>query len=86
MSVTRPALLIMAPEDYWTTYLERESAGKWLPEINALADELRVALDMRIDLVSLSNATFEMGLDGTPARLTGLCKIRPVDELVERSN
>ncbi len=80
LSATRPTLVVMAPEDYWTGYLNHPRAGRWLPAINGLVSRLRGILGLETCLVALLDAEFEMGVSGKRARLVGNCHMASVDE------
>ena len=69
----RPALMIMAPEDYWLSYLSHPKAGVWWPLLQNLADELANILRLETHFIALRDAGFEMGLEGKPPRLLGSC-------------
>ncbi len=58
---TRPDLIVMAPSDYWHSYLNKPSAGDWLPMLETMVSEVRQKLHINIHLCSLLNADFEMG-------------------------
>lgn len=73
LSATQPTLVVMAPEDYWTEYLNHPKAGSWLPAIHDLVSGLRGTLGLETCLVSLLDARVEMGV------LVGNCRMAPVD-------
>ena len=80
LPASRPALVVMAPDNYWARYLDYPRAGTWLSAVHDLISGLREALGLEAHLVALLDATFEMGLSGQPARLTGRCRMASVDE------
>ena len=80
LSACRPTLVVMAPDDYWTGYLERPRAGRWLSAVRSLVSGLRDTLGLETYLLALLDARFEMGLSGQPARLVGSCRMVSVDE------
>lgn len=80
-STVRPALLVMAPEDYWRDYLDRRSVGSWYPTVRGLAKRLAAAMAMEIHLLVLRNSKFQMGLNRKRPRLEGILNIISVDEL-----
>ena len=80
LSASRPALVVMAPDNYWAGYLDRPTAGRWLSAIRDLVSGLRDALGLEAYLLALLDARFEMGLSGQPARLIGSCRMVSVDE------
>ena len=80
LSVARPMLIVMAPDNYWAGYLGRPRAGNWLSATRDLASGLQDALGLETNLLALLDAEFDMGLSGHPARLIGECRIASVDE------
>ncbi len=80
LSVSRPTLVVMAPDNYWSGYLDHPKAGKWLSAVCDLVSGLRDTLGLESYLLALLDAKFEMGLSGQPARLTGSCRVVSVDE------
>ncbi len=78
---SRPTLVVMAPDDYWTGYLDHPKAGRWFPAVRDLVAGLRDTLGLETYLLALRDARFEMGLGRQPARLIGSCRLVSVDEL-----
>ena len=79
LRIGRPTLLVMAPSDYWLAYLGNDRIGDWLPVITDFLERLQKALSIQIELISLIDSGFEMGLDGKPAYLTGDCRLETID-------
>jgi hypothetical protein len=77
----RPALMVMAPEDYWLSYLRKPRAGDWWPPLERLATDLAVSLSLESHFIALRDAHFDMGLAGNPPRLTGACLPIKVSDL-----
>ncbi len=75
---TRPDLIVMAPSDYWHSYLNKPSAGDWLPVLETIVSEVRQKLHINIHLCSLLNADFEMGSSNKQPVLKNNCHIVPV--------
>lgn len=69
----RSALMVMAPEDYWLSYLRKPRADDWWPPLERLATDLAVSLSLESHFIALRDAHFDMGLSGNPPRLTGAC-------------
>ena len=65
--------MVMAPEDYWLSYLGHPKAGDWWPPLERLATELADSLGLESHFIALRYAQFDMGLSGNPPRLTGAC-------------
>ena len=80
LSASRPALVVMAPDNYWAGYLDHPAAGRWLHAVRDLVSGLRDTLGLEAYLLALLDARFEMGLSGQPARLIGRCRMVSVDE------
>lgn len=81
LKVGKPELLIMAPLNYWSGYLNKKAAGSWAISIKNLADKIYDHIKIRVHFLSLRDAQFEMGLNNKPAELTGNCRIEPVEAL-----
>ena len=77
----KPDLVVMAPTDYWSGYLNKQAAGNWTQTLSALAGKISSSLDIKIHFLSLRNPSFEMGLNGNPPTLTGDCQINHVPKL-----
>lgn len=82
---TRPDLIVMAPNDYWISYLSHPRAGDWLPVFETMVTECKQKLHINIHLTSLLNAEFKMGSFEKRPRMKGQCKLVPVG-LVMASN
>ena len=80
----RPDLIVMAPEDYWLSYMEHQEAGPWLPILRDITVQLSDVLGLRADLVALENVRFEMGGDGRAPRLTSPCSLVQVENVEAR--
>ncbi len=85
LSLARPALIVLAPEDYWTKYLENPKTGAWRPALRDLASRIHQATGLQTHTLALRDAAFEMSLDGKPGRLTGDCRIVSIEELEQKS-
>lgn len=81
LAVRRPALMVVAPDDYWLGYLNHPRAGEWLPTLDRLARKLESRLHISTHFVALVDAGFRMGLGGEAPRLTGNCRLVAVAEL-----
>ena len=75
---TRPDLIVMAPSDYWHSYLSKSSAGDWLPVIETMITEFRQKLHINIHLCSLLDADFEMGSFQKRPILKNQCHLVPI--------
>lgn len=74
----RPDLIVLAPKPYWDYYLNKPSAGDWLPVFENLIDQLHEMLDLQVQLISLINADFEMGSKDIKPRLIDNCRMDSV--------
>ena len=81
LSATRPILTIMAPEEYWSRYLENTSTGSWLPELVRVIDSLKGQLKLEVRMVALKGAKLEMGLGGKHPVLHGNCEFVSVEQI-----
>lgn len=79
----RPALVIMAPTDYWSAYLDHEKTGEWWPAMLKLSDQLARVLDLECHFIALRDSEFSMGLNGQKPQLTGDCSMINVASLIE---
>ena len=70
---TKPDLIVMAPNDYWQSYINKSSAGNWLQVFEELISGIRQTLQINTYLVSLSNAEFEMGSSKKKPKLLNHC-------------
>ena len=80
LSACRPTLVVMAPDDYWAGYVDCPPAGAWYSAVRSLISGLGDTLGLEVHLLALLDAGCDMGLEGTPARLTGDCRMVSVDE------
>jgi hypothetical protein len=80
-NASKPTLIVLAPDEYWKRYLLNKSAGNWLPEIINISNKINEALTIEIILLGMTDSEFEMGLEGTPAKLTGDCKLVSVESI-----
>ena len=83
---SRPCLVVMAPEEYWSDYIQHKKAGEWWPALCGLADQLETAIGMESHFVVLRNAGFEMGLNGQKPYLTDKCSMVGLDEFIRESS
>ncbi len=81
LTEARPALVVMAPAEYWTGYLGHPKAGEWISAIRDLAAGITDAMHLEVHLLALLDAGFEMGLEGKPPRLTGDPRVVSLAEL-----
>lgn len=77
-----PALVVMAPRDYWVGYAEHPKAGEWWTNLKALVSEIDNLLRLETHFLALRNATFQMGSKGQNPLLTGDCSLVGVGELI----
>jgi len=78
----QPALIVMATEEYWSTYLNHQKAGDWWPVLRRLADQLEKALGLESHFLVLRDAKFSMGLEGQKPQLLGDCSLISLAELI----
>ena len=80
-----PVLIVMAPHDYWTGYLEHPRAGEWWPILSRLATEIDDMLGLETHFLGLRNATFRMGGQDRDPEMTGHYSVFGVNELTEQT-
>ena len=78
---SRPHLIVLAPEDYWSYYLEKTPAGGWMTPLTNLTKKICQLLKMEVHFVSITNAEFHWGGNGKPATMKSNCKFVTVKEL-----
>ncbi|MEA1890214.1 MAG: hypothetical protein U9N50_10600 [Pseudomonadota bacterium] len=78
----RIALILIAPELYWSKYIHYPRAGDWLPALQNLADQVSSSLKLDTHFLSLHDSTFKMGLDGESPRLVNGCSLKSVANLI----
>ena len=76
-----PNMLIMAPQDYWTGYLEHSIAGKWWPALRDLAAEIAELLGLRSKFLALQDVELRMGTSETPPLLSSDISLLDIAEL-----
>ncbi len=76
----RPDLIVMAPQEYWHSYLSKPTAGDWLPVLEGFITELRLKLGISIHLYSLINVDFEMGSSNQRPLLKSQCEMHTVGQ------
>lgn len=82
LSGSRPALIVMAPEAYWSGYDDHKKTGNWWSELQHLADRLAGSLGLTSHFIALHNSGFKMGLNGEKPRLTEDCSLIQVANLI----
>ncbi len=75
LTESRPALVVMAPEEYWSGYINHQKTGDWWPELQHLADRLAGSLGLTSHFIALHNSGFKMGLSGEKPQLTEDCSL-----------
>jgi len=71
----RPALVLMAPEEYWSVFVNHKKAGEWRPALLNLADRLAGSLGLESHFIALRNSGFNMGLNGQKPKLIEDCSL-----------
>jgi len=77
----RPHLIVLAPEDYWSYYLEKKAAGDWTTPLKNLTKKVCQQLKIGVHFVSITNAEFHWGGNGEPAKMNRNSKFATVKEL-----
>jgi hypothetical protein len=79
----RPALVVMAPEEYWSGYINHKKTGDWWPVLLRLAENLNEIFGLQSHFIALRNSGFSMGLNGQRPLLAGECTLVSVAEMFE---
>jgi hypothetical protein len=77
-----PALVVIAPEEYWYGYLNNKKAGEWWPELFNLANQLDDSLGLKSHFIAMRNSGFSMGLNGEKPQLVEDCSLIHLADLV----
>jgi hypothetical protein len=80
--VQPPALVILAPLDFWNGYLEHSKTGDWWPVLSGLATAVDQSLSLETHFLGLRDVTFQMGTKGQDPQLTGDHSVFDVTELI----
>ncbi len=78
----RPALVVMATEEYWSAYINHPKTGDWWPALRQLADQLEESFGLESHFIALLNADFSMGLEGQKPKLQGDCSLISLADLM----
>lgn len=81
-SQSRPVLMLMAPEEYWTGWFGHRKTGPWWPSLCRLADSLMDSLGLETHFLALRNRGFRMGLEGRKPQVRGECSLIDVAHLM----
>jgi len=71
----RPALVVMATEEYWSAYINHQKTGDWWPALCRLADQLEESFGLESLFIALRDVDLSMGLEGQKPRLLGDCSL-----------
>jgi hypothetical protein len=74
----RPDILIAAPDDYWSYWLTKSSAGEWERDCGDLANDLAQQLGISIEMIGIGAPDLELGLEGRPPRITSDLRIETI--------
>ncbi len=81
ISKSCPDLVVMAPEEYWSGFVNHEKTGDWWPALLNLADQLEGSLGLKSHFIALRNSGFNMGLNGEKPQLIEDCSLNCVSDL-----
>lgn len=62
ITIGRPTLIVMAPQDYWLAYLNHKSSGEWPAALMQVVDWLDKHLGLTTYILSLQGVEFNLGL------------------------
>jgi hypothetical protein len=77
----RPALIVMATEEYWSAYRNHQKTGDWWPALCRLADQIEESFGLESLFIALRDADLSMGLDGQKPKLLGDCSLIRLTDL-----
>jgi hypothetical protein len=60
-----PAVIIMAPEEYWSRFRANPAAGRWESSLQDLGYRIQNGIGVSVSFITLSSAAFTYGLKGT---------------------
>ena len=69
VSDDRPAVLVLAEQSWWTSWLGIAAAGNWGPNIRKVADGVEEQLGLSVQFGALDNCELIYGADGIAPRL-----------------
>lgn len=76
-----PALVVMAPDEYWMRYLSRPRSGSWWPRLKSLAADTGMRLGLETHFLALRGADFTMGTSTRKPVLADGCTAVSLDKL-----
>jgi hypothetical protein len=79
---SRPTLIVLATEEYWSAYMNHPKAGNWWPELRRLADSLEKSIGLESYFIALRDADFSMGLEGQKPQLLRDCSLISLADLM----
>jgi hypothetical protein len=83
-SAVQPALIVMAPEEYWSDYLGHQSAGDWWSMLQHLAAQLDIALGLESHFIVLRSSDFTLGLQGQKPQLNQDCTLVGLSDYIQQ--
>jgi hypothetical protein len=82
IGTVQPALVVLAPRDYWNGYIDHKKAGDWWSALLELSTEVDEMLGLETLFLGLDDAEVNMGNSGRGPRLIKDCSIFEVAELI----
>ena len=79
---SRPALVVMATEEYWSAYRDHPRTGNWWPILRQKADSLEKSIGLESHFLVLNNADFSMGLEGRKPQMRGESTLVDLEDLM----
>ena len=84
LNVTRPSLIVLAPEEYWSGYINHDKSGDWQLALALLGSQLTESLGLDSHFIALRDSSFSMGLNGEKPQLMGECSSVYVEGLINQ--
>lgn len=82
LNVNKPSLILLAPVEYWSGYINQKKSGDWWPALALLGSQLNESLGMESHFIALRDSSFSMGLNGQKPQLLGDCSSVCVADLI----
>jgi hypothetical protein len=79
---SRPTLVVMATEKYWSAYMNHQRTGDWWPVLRRLANSLEKSFGLESYFIALRDADFSMGLGGQKPKLLRDCSLISLADLM----
>lgn len=79
--IPRPHLIVLAPENYWSYYLEKKAAGDWTAPLKILTKTVCEQIKIGTSYLSIKNSEFEWGNKVQPGKMNDECEFISIKSL-----